>query len=157
MNKLGYCWSISNCVHGFLVIPVIEKAAKHVLLLNVINVLKCWFSSSADNAKLQEFLELMQPRSKAKSWGNDDLLVEDDLHSGKAQASASSDHGLDDTDELESTEAREDNKQQSSLDVNFEMSDMDYLHSRVSTAFDMEEEEDEEGVESQVRPLYFCT
>lgn len=137
---------------SFLVTLSMKGNIVLVPFLNVIDLL----TSGADNVKLQEFLELMQPRSKAKSWGNDDMAVEDDLHSRKVETVTSSDEGsAGDLEELEGTSADEEINERNH-DVSLELSDMDYLRSRVSTAFDDGGEEDEE-VESQVGLHFFST
>jgi hypothetical protein len=38
--------------------------------------------------KLAEFLQLMQPRSKARIWGNDEVLPQQEVAAGKAAAAA---------------------------------------------------------------------
>ncbi|TMW66538.1 hypothetical protein Poli38472_004303 [Pythium oligandrum] len=95
------------------------------------------------SAEFQEFLETMQARSKSKFWANDD--VQDPALAAKAAAEASKllgDDSDDDddvyvvkrTEEVEEEQAMEEAKPQK------EMSDLDFLRSKVNKKLDKEED-----------------
>lgn len=118
-----------------------------------------------DDPKLQEFLALMQPRHKKAIWSNDDIIeggndvkTVDGQQKGVVFDQVDNNESEDEYEEI--VEARGDEMVQDQEDVavdevvvNKDVSDLDYLKSRMTKAFSDEEEDgdddDDDGEERE--------
>ncbi|PKY41079.1 hypothetical protein RhiirA4_498108 [Rhizophagus irregularis] len=121
-----------------------------------------------NNEKLHEFLEVMQPRSKSKTWANDDLTTLDSQHGKKSKIgnenksvkknakSEESDDELYQDLRYKTKDKKSGDKKESLLskpvkknnEANEDLvSDGDWLKSKMRKNFDLEKEEDEEEEE----------
>ncbi|GBB91356.1 hypothetical protein RclHR1_01860010 [Rhizophagus clarus] len=121
-----------------------------------------------NNERLHEFLEVMQPRSKSKTWANDDLTILNSQHGeksiiGNETKPANKIAKFEDSDDelyqdltykikdKESGDKKESlskpvKKNKASEDL---VSDSDWLKSRMRKKFDLEEEEENEEEEGE--------
>ncbi|KAJ0408715.1 hypothetical protein P43SY_001939 [Pythium insidiosum] len=98
------------------------------------------------SAEFQEFLETMQARSKSKFWANDD--VQDPETAAKAAAEAKKLLGDDsDEDEDDVNVPKEVDDEPAEDAPKKEMSDLDFLRSKVNKKLDQEAEREEEEAE----------
>lgn len=116
-----------------------------------------------EDPKLREFLALMQPRHKKAIWSNDDLIQGNNIATvGAGQEGVVFDEGGNDESEEEYEQVVEATRDAPSLDqedvavdevvVNKNVSDLDYLKSRMTTAFSDEEEEEDDAKEEEKHP-----
>ncbi|GLD98776.1 hypothetical protein PINS_up007494 [Pythium insidiosum] len=102
------------------------------------------------SAEFQEFLETMQARSKSKFWANDD--VQDPETAAKAAAEAKKllgdDSDDEDDDEVHVPKAEQTEEEQDAAPKK-EMSDLDFLRSKVNKKLDQEAAEEEQEQEEE--------
>lgn len=95
--------------------------------------------------EFQQFMETMQARSKTRFWANDD--VQGPEAQAKAEAAALLNADSDDEDEYQELKQQDEQQQQESSKK--EMSDLDFLRSKVSKSIDKEESDADAGSEKE--------
>jgi len=137
-----------------------QRAATGANAVEVVNKKKD-VQKGEDDPKLQEFLALMQPRHKKAIWSNDDVIqggTDVGTVGGQQKGVVFDQVGNDESEEEYEDIAgghREEVMQEQEdvvvdeVVVNKDVSDLDYLKSRMTTAFSDDEEEEDDAEEEE--------